>query len=179
MGACDFSVIIHARTAEEAFDIAVQEAQYEHGHGGYTGTIAEKSDFVMIEDTWKDIRQRFEKKVKFLKETIKWAANTPTKDLTRDMVTSRLAKAEVPLWISDGKTQILKELRQTTKKFMEFRNACRPNMSPMQIADHLMYQFRDSRVDDKWGPAGCIDLDPNLTGKRKNKRFFFFGLASS
>ena len=36
-------------TPEEAFHKAVESAAYEHGHGGYTGTIAEKSDFVMIE----------------------------------------------------------------------------------------------------------------------------------
>jgi len=30
------------QTAGQAFDAERSEAQYEHGHGGYTGTIAEK-----------------------------------------------------------------------------------------------------------------------------------------
>jgi hypothetical protein len=35
-------------TAEKAFAACIEHAQYECGHGGYTGTIAEKHDFVMI-----------------------------------------------------------------------------------------------------------------------------------
>ena len=34
--------------AQIAFTAARREAQYEHGHGGYTGTIAEKGRFVMV-----------------------------------------------------------------------------------------------------------------------------------
>jgi phage I-like protein len=36
------------RTAEEAFAAAVEEARYMHGHRGYTGTIAEKSEFAVV-----------------------------------------------------------------------------------------------------------------------------------
>lgn len=32
----------------EAFTALVQEARYMHGHGGYTGTIGEKSDFLLV-----------------------------------------------------------------------------------------------------------------------------------
>lgn len=44
MGACDFSQFSRARGRDykKAFNEAVEEAQYEYGHGGYTGTIAEK-----------------------------------------------------------------------------------------------------------------------------------------
>jgi len=35
-------------TAQQAFNSVVKEARYLYGHGGYTGTIAEKSGFVMI-----------------------------------------------------------------------------------------------------------------------------------
>lgn len=45
MGACEFMVRAKGKTAREAFKSAVEDAQYESGHGGYTGTIAEKSDF--------------------------------------------------------------------------------------------------------------------------------------
>lgn len=37
------------RNANEAFLEAVEEAQYEYGHGGYTGTIAEKQSFKMVD----------------------------------------------------------------------------------------------------------------------------------
>lgn len=36
------------KTAAEAFDAAVKEAQWEHGHGGYSGTIAEKRSFRLL-----------------------------------------------------------------------------------------------------------------------------------
>lgn len=32
-----------------AFRAAMSDAQWEHGHGGYTGTIAEKLSFVLVE----------------------------------------------------------------------------------------------------------------------------------
>lgn len=45
MGACDFKSFVIGRfeTVEDAFNSAVDKALYAHGHGGYTGTIAEKS----------------------------------------------------------------------------------------------------------------------------------------
>ncbi len=48
MGAEEFTVVGKGKTANEAFRNAKQEAQYEHGHGGYTGTIAEKHGFRLI-----------------------------------------------------------------------------------------------------------------------------------
>jgi hypothetical protein len=47
MGACDFAVRAKGKTAQAAFSQAVQDAQYESGHGGYTGTIAEKHGFIL------------------------------------------------------------------------------------------------------------------------------------
>lgn len=49
MGADTFICHVRGDTARAAFTDAVQDACYEHGHGGYTGTIAEKTGFVTIE----------------------------------------------------------------------------------------------------------------------------------
>lgn len=98
MGACTFSTVGKGKTADKAFAAAVAQARHEHGHGGYTGTIAEKYGYVLIEPPAgqsRDERKRFA-----------W-------DL-----------------IDAG----------------------------------------DRRVDDKWGPAGCIPLG--------NDEWFFFGWAS-
>lgn len=46
MGACDFTCRGFGKNARRAFNSAVQEAQHWHGHGGYTGTIAEKGECV-------------------------------------------------------------------------------------------------------------------------------------
>lgn len=42
--------------------------------------------------------------------------------------------------------------------------------NPLDYA-HDLINNRDPRVDDKWGPAGCVQLDEDT--------FYFFGWASS
>jgi hypothetical protein len=101
MGASTFMVTSKGKDAKTAFNKAVDEAAYECGHGGYTGTIAEKSSFVMIK--------------------------VPSTTLPMD---KKLARTYADKLIDEG----------------------------------------DSRVDDKWGPAGCIDLG--------NGEYLFFGWAS-
>lgn len=49
MGAEWFETVAEGRTAKEAFTEAVEHAQYMSGHGGYTGTIAEKTNFIMVD----------------------------------------------------------------------------------------------------------------------------------
>jgi hypothetical protein len=98
MGACTFSKIGTGKSAREAFEAAVREAQYESGHGGYSGTIAEKHHFVMM---------------------------------SKDALSLDAAKALGKRAIDEG----------------------------------------DGRIDDKWGPAGCVPL--------VDGRFYFFGWASS
>lgn len=100
MGASTFVTRSSARTVAEAFSEAVRRAQWDHGHSGYTGTIAEKDNFILID---------------YEKEKLE--------DESRGAFMERL--------INDG----------------------------------------DSRIDDKWGPAGCIKADIEET-------WYFFGWAS-
>lgn len=95
MGATDFYCVEKGKNAKEAFATAVKDAQFRHGHGGYSGTIAEKSSFVMI---------------------------------------------AIPAGIAIG-----------------------------DLVNQLM-DSEDPRINDKWGPAGCIDLG--------NGEYYFFGYAS-
>ena len=48
MGANTFQVNASGKNAAAAFDSAVKQAEYDYGHAGYTGTIAEKDDFTII-----------------------------------------------------------------------------------------------------------------------------------
>jgi hypothetical protein len=48
MGARTFYTIGTGINAKSAFDKAVEHAKYEHGHGGYSGTIAEKTYFIVL-----------------------------------------------------------------------------------------------------------------------------------
>ena len=50
MGGCDFITIETGESAVRALWNAVEQAEYDHGHSGYTGTIAEKGEFVMIDE---------------------------------------------------------------------------------------------------------------------------------
>lgn len=48
MGAAEFRNTGRGKTVGEAFSSVRDEALYMHGHGGYSGTIAEKGDFVLF-----------------------------------------------------------------------------------------------------------------------------------
>jgi len=109
MGAANFTCNATGKTMAEAFSKAVADAQWEHGHGGYTGTIAEKGEF---------------------------------------------RKIVVP----DG---------MDVDIYIEalFQGECPPGVDPVKFnLDHVA-------INDKWGPAGGIDLLAN--------DYVFFGWASS
>ena len=48
MGAQEFTTYNPSPRIQEAFDAARANAEWDHGHSGYTGSIAEKSSFVLI-----------------------------------------------------------------------------------------------------------------------------------
>lgn len=48
MGATTFRTTSRGEDVSEAFSRAVDDAKYMHGHGGYTGTIAEKTSYEVI-----------------------------------------------------------------------------------------------------------------------------------
>ena len=58
MGGTTFFTYGEGKTPEEAFRAARKKALYDHGHRGYTDTIAEKTSFVVISDTLEDVMQR-------------------------------------------------------------------------------------------------------------------------
>lgn len=93
---------VKGASAEKAFAFATERARYDHGHSGYTGTIAEKHDYVLI-------------------------PFSPTDEAAAQHEAMALAQK----LLNDG----------------------------------------DPRIDDKWGPAGCIAVG--------NGEFIFFGWASS
>ena len=100
MGATDFGTTAKGKTAKDAFMKAVKEAQFENGHCGYTGTIAEKSSFKMV-----------------------YAPSAKTAKTRARYANALIDSDSCPSWL-----------------------------------------------EDKWGPAGCIEL-------RKNE-YYFFGIAS-
>jgi len=101
MGAETFYHAASGKNAKKAFIAATKEAAYNYGHAGYTGSIAEKESFVMIND----------------------------------------------------------------RVIESYDEACK-------LADKLIDES-DERIDDKWGPAGCLKYK-DRAGKIS---YLFFGLA--
>jgi hypothetical protein len=102
MGAETFTSWVPRRpkdSVQAAFIEAVQQAGWQYGHDGYTGTIAEKDSFVVV-----------------------------------------------------GAASSFEAASQAAEKLIE---------------------EGDQRIDDKWGPAGCIEV----TGEEPG--YLFFGWASS
>jgi hypothetical protein len=73
MGATTFGCKATGKTAREAFSNAIEEAQYEYGHGGYTGTIAEKDSFKMYTVNAQFKTQEFWSEVQTIEDKLdKW-----------------------------------------------------------------------------------------------------------
>lgn len=66
MGASEFQTFQEGVDPEDAFRLARQQAQFEYGHNGYTGTIAEKYEFVIIEPEPRPIKQAREEADRYL-----------------------------------------------------------------------------------------------------------------
>jgi hypothetical protein len=52
---------------------------------------------------------------------------------------------------------------------------CPAGQAPAALANQLI-RAGDPRVDDKWGPAGCIDCGP-VEGATDTREYLFFGWA--
>lgn len=185
-GAQDFWTVGVGKTADEAFHAAVEKAGYEHGHGGYTGSIAEKDRFVLIKDTAAEVKKNIRAEIEKLKGemgpvgTLAKEEAALVKKLTkeRDKLRARLTEIEAqlqplvtktkPSWEDAERLRRIENLQHTMDKLTD---------EPQVIANALM-ALRDERVDDKWGPAGAIELGPAKDQPGK-KRFLFFGMASS
>jgi hypothetical protein len=70
MGANTFVIFGKGKDAEDAFTKVVEQAFFDHGHAGYTGTIAEKDSFVDI-----PIPEDFLPKAEKRTRALDWANN--------------------------------------------------------------------------------------------------------
>lgn len=163
MGANNFSIVAVGKDAREAFDKAVKQAQYEYGHSGYTGTIAEKNEFVMITDTTQDVRVKLKREVE--------KARTEARRLKANKADKReIMEVE---WDLEHKMQAKKHFKASE--------------GAAAIA-RALDEIYDPRCMDKWGPCGCIELKGKAAREYKERHglkgkqvkiYMFFGLASS
>jgi hypothetical protein len=165
MGACDFIDYGFGKTAQEAFVACADEAAYEYGHGGYTGTIAEKHEYVLLPTP----------KTRLPLEDLAYCAI-----IGGDTITTfrKLKEGEDPCKATrayyDAATNSMVKQVPVRKKL------------PQALQEWVQRAHRVT--GDKWGPAACVEITGKaatayrkrhgLKGKR-GKVFLFFGLASS
>ena len=99
MGADSFYHTARGATAKEAFAKARADAQFQHGHGGYTGTIAEKTTFEVIEvpaDFVPPDRTRYDAVTRTRVPVVYDPADDPLGDTRRTAYAEHLMQAEDP-----------------------------------------------------------------------------------
>lgn len=158
MGSTTFYTLAHGKTPNDAFRAAREQACYEHGHGGYSGTIAEKDGFTVIRESAKVIKERAA--VKARKAKAKLAAEKARKPVD-------------PWGVYDAEEEYrsARAARDSLKASMTRRKTGKAKDA--QAAHEIAYalvEMRDRRIDDKWGDAGCIPVDDGS--------YLFFGWAS-
>lgn len=164
MGANTFWMISEGKTASEAFAAAVREARHMHGHGGYTGTIAEKNDFVVI-----DIVAETESAIRKLVASRAALTVTAQKRYAKEREAKIKAGASpwsLPEAVIDSDR--LYEMRAGVTKQI---GALRKKGTRAEALASVLLGEGDRRIDDKWGPAGCVRVSA--------KKWLFFGYASS
>jgi len=155
MGADTFVERGKGKSAKEVFNKLVEQAAYDHGHGGYTGTIAEKSEYTFISAPTESMkRQILAKMVEKVNKGIEWQ------------------KAQKPsVWQKEALVEA--EAKLTTLLTSD------PASVPNTVEEYAAYLIDegDERVDDKWGPAGCLCVKEPENGEPGE--WIFFGWASS
>lgn len=179
MGACDFAAAAHGKTAREAFARAVERAQWEHGHGGYTGTVAEKHDFVEFQ---LPPRVTADKMLGWMSDL----AYLGEEEYLREDVAraERYAASKPKGRIREANAQV----KQARKRLADAqRDVAR---AQKKMGAHYQLAVRAARVfDDKWGPAVAFKLTAPSDRKRWNyygdkprrgeSTYLFCGMASS
>ena len=165
MGAYEFSTVALGKTPEEAFRMAVEDARYEHGHGGYTGTIAEKQDFILIVLPPRVTPQRFHQ---LLQEFMELKGNA-------EWLSGERAYA------GNEDRDLVRQSQQADAKLTRFRSK-----QPLQLLACLERGYQ--LFNDKWGPALAYEITGKAASETKKRLgragthdrvFCFCGLASS
>lgn len=172
MGATDFSTYGFGRDAREAFRKAVEDAQWEYGHGGYTGTIAEKPSYVLVKLPPRVSSKKFISWIDaMLYQDMHWE-----KEELKRLEATRAPRGQGEAW-RKRKADLRRIIRDAEKQAKSVPEQHRP-----------LVRQAAAIYDDKWGPALAWELPPaearaaktqfGLKGTRK-RVFCFSGYASS
>ncbi len=165
------------RTPEQAFDTAHRDSQWENGHGGYSGTLAEKDGATFIGVLPARITPE-----RFVQLTRQWWAYEHDGFWT-EAVYETVEETFVS-WTDN------KEHTTTRKNFVRMakhRSDPRPKHLQTREFTSKLQQW-ENVSNDKWGPAAIVQLNTadsrkykainNAKGKRVNA-YYIGGTCSS
>ena len=180
MAEVEFFIEAEGRDANEAFQRAIAEATSIDIYGG----LATKTGFIQVHDNWRSLKALYSDGVNEVQELIAEVNEKPADEFDGTYVVKKLEEIELAVWSRElrepkSKHGTLKSLRYLAKRWREARNSCGQKTTPRDIAEMLLEDACVDGLNDVTGPAGCIDLTPKVAGKRKPKKFLFFGIASS
>jgi hypothetical protein len=159
MGAEFFCQKGYGSSPDKAFASAQSEACHEYGHGGYTGTLAEKEGYVLIKPTAAEYKAALAYKIDPLKAKIA-VLRKAIEELTAAKAAGQTFAYTRDHYGSEGETavtQIPVFTDQLAKAEETLANYSKPDfkVSASTLVDYYN-EKRDHRIDDKWGPAGCL-----------------------
>jgi len=148
MGGCDFANTGKGRSAAEVFKQLQDDALYESGHGGYSGTIAEKHGFHPIPQPSQDtLRATLTRQLEHSKKQVEYATNEVAK----------YASEANGYWLKNSKER----LEEATKNVRELE-AKLANKDPIIADRDLLHSYADwyesEHPNEKWGAAYCLTI---------------------
>lgn len=167
MGATTFSTYGYGKTAQDAFRQAVEQAQWDYGHGGYTGTIAEKHSYVVA---------RVPAGVRCTSERFMTLLDEYEDFNETEYLRYRLEHATSAM----EKRKLEAQIRKATKRFESWKRKINPALFAQIESVYPSYT-------DKWGPAVAVELSGKELSEMKKrlglartqkKVYVFFGWAS-
>ncbi|SVA47663.1 uncharacterized protein METZ01_LOCUS100517 [marine metagenome] len=158
MGAQDFEVIYDAKTWQDAFRTAVDDAYWSYGHAGYTGSICEKPGARLVTRP-KGV------KASTLKNTIELADRANEKWYFANEAEQKRAKAKA-----------LKALDQMHAWFGEYETDLILSLFDDKWEDALCIELTKSEYPNKYSDPTDRYYERLPRG---HKMWIFFGMASS
>lgn len=152
--------VIKGKTSAAAYDNAVQEARYEAGAGGYTGTIAESSGHRMIQVRPAGISAR--EAELYANDALKWGDTLMAPRVDDKTLAARSTTVKLPLkgdvesfvrtWMRDNPTQVVLDYKvvNTTKAakgavkptVQKYKYVVMNQANPSQNSPYVWQEFR-------------------------------------
>ena len=159
MGATEFAIDNFGKTVGDAYNKQVDSDHYEHGHSGYTGTLAEKDGFVLIDRPTRITAGRLMDTIIDAEQWMFWMD-------TDEKYRHAYAKPKAGC-------------RQAWERLNEWYHPVRGFKQGAIDARGICNTY-----GEKWGPALAVEQSPAEKKKRWSdlprgtKTFLFFGMAS-